>query len=398
MTQNHQDWEKLGRDIQDVVDRAVKSQDYQKLNQTVRQTVEKAVNTGANAVHRAARTVSRPAPAKAVHTQKPVPEQKNLPVLYGKTGGKTAGGILQIVGGSCVTFFTLLGSLLSWLISVISNGSIFFGGLPLVWLALGGGLMYNGIRILNRLSRFKAYRKQLGQKTHCSLEALARSVKRSTAFVKKELQSMIRQGLFLEGHLDKEETMLITSHETWRYFEQSRLQLEERRQQQALEEARKQEAAAKLDPRVREVLDKGNFFLSQLRCCNDAIPGAVVSEKISRMEDIVRRIFQRAEADPEVIPDLKKLMNYYLPMTVKLLNAYADMDAQNPQGEIILASKKEIEDTLDTLNLAYEKLLDDLFEETALDVSSDISVLQTMLAQEGLTEDEFTKMRKNGGN
>ena len=73
------------------------------------------------------------------------------------------------------------------------------------------------------------------------------------------------------------------------------------------------------------------------------------------------------------------MMDYYLPMTVKLLNAYAEMDAQPVQGETILASKKEIEDTLDTLNLAFEKLLDSIFEDTAMDVSSDISVLNTLL-------------------
>ena len=119
-----------------------------------------------------------------------------------------------------------------------------------------------------------------------------------------------------------------------------------------------------------------------------------VSAKISRMELIVQRIFRRAEEHPEIIPDLKKLMDYYLPMTVKLLNAYADMDAQSIQGENIQNAKREIEQSLDTLNQAYEKLFDSVFMETALDVSSDISVLHTMLAQEGLTEDELTKMRK----
>ena len=108
----------------------------------------------------------------------------------------------------------------------------------------------------------------------------------------------------------------------------------------------------------------------------------------------MRRIFQRAEEHPEIIPDLKKLMNYYLPMTVKLLNAYADMDAQPVQGETIQTSKREIEASLDTLNAAFEKLLDSVFTETALDVSSDITVLNTMLAQEGLVEDEISKMRK----
>ena len=149
-----------------------------------------------------------------------------------------------------------------------------------------------------------------------------------------------------------------------------------------------------MDPQVQEVLDRGNAFIVQIRNCNNAIPGEGVSAKIDRMELIVRKIFERAQAHPEIVPDLKKLMNYYLPMTIKLLNAYADMDAQAVQGETIAASKREIEDTLDTLNLAFEKLLDSVFQDTAMDVSSDISVLQTLLAQEGLTADDFST-RKN---
>ena len=108
----------------------------------------------------------------------------------------------------------------------------------------------------------------------------------------------------------------------------------------------------------------------------------------------MRRIFDRVQAHPEVEPDLKKLMDYYLPMTVKLLNAYAEMDAQPVQGETIQASKIEIEKTLDTLNAAFAKLLDDLFQDAAMDVSSDISVLNTLLAQEGLTDDGLSNLKK----
>ena len=156
-------------------------------------------------------------------------------------------------------------------------------------------------------------------------------------------------------------------------------------------EAKQRRAANPPSAQLQEVLDKGNAFLAQIRRCNDAIPGAEISMKISRMETIVERIFDRAQAHPEILPDLKKLMQYYLPMTVKLLNAYADMDAQPVQGETILNSKREIEAALDTLNQAFDKLLDDLFADTALDVSSDISVLQTLLAQEGLTDDGMNR-------
>ena len=145
---------------------------------------------------------------------------------------------------------------------------------------------------------------------------------------------------------------------------------------------------------MQEVLDKGNEFLDKIHRSNDAIPGEEISAKISRMELIVEKIFERAQKHPEIIPDLNRLMDYYLPMTVKLLNAYEEMDSQPVQGENITSSKKEIEETIDTLNVAFEKLLDSIFEDTAMDVSSDISVLNTVLAQEGLTEDELTRMRK----
>ena len=82
-------------------------------------------------------------------------------------------------------------------------------------------------------------------------------------------------------------------------------------------------------------------------------------------------------------------MEYYLPTTVKLLKAYEELEKQPIQGENIITSKREIEESLDTLNTAFEKLLDKLFEEQAWDVSSDISVLKTMIAQDGLAEEDF---------
>ena len=142
---------------------------------------------------------------------------------------------------------------------------------------------------------------------------------------------------------------------------------------------------------MQEVLDKGEAYIKKIHASNDAIPGEEISAKIAKMEQIVEQIFQRAEEHPEIIPDLKKMMDYYLPTTMKLLEAYEELDVQPVQGENIISSKKEIEDTIDTLNIAFEKLLDSLFQDTAWDVSSDISVLHTMLAQEGLTEDGLKK-------
>ena len=396
MAYSNQNWEDLGRNIQDIIDQAINSQDYRKLNQTITRTVGRAIDVGGEAFRRAVDTAAKAADNAARSAQakpKIIDEPSKLPALYGSTDGKTALGIVKIVGGGMLAGFGFVGTLLGLIFALTLDYPAYPAVMGLAGLGLGAWLIGGGISGLGRVNRFRRYCRCLGDKTYCKLETLARATGKNVKFVRKELGKMIDDGLFLEGHLDAEQTCLITSNDTYRQFEQSRLALEER-QRQEREQAKLRPAAKEADPRVREVLDRGNAFIREIRRCNDAIPGEEISEKISHMELLVRRIFDRAQAHPEVVPDLKKLMDYYLPMTVKLLNAYAEMDAQPVQGETIKASKVEIEETLDTLNAAFAKLLDDLFQDAAMDVSSDISVLNTLLAQEGLTDDGLSNLKK----
>ena len=402
------DLDDLGRSIQEAVDKAIGSRNFEKLNQTISDLAGRAADAGAEAVRRGVENASRAKYEFKIakpNPPQPKPQKVQLPNVYAKTGGLTAWAVVKTsVGGivAAILLFVLLTRLLAlaiWGAPLLGIGSAVMAAVFVGFT----GLMGSGISDLRKLGRFNSYRRALGANTQIALEKLARSVGKPEKFVRREVKRMIGRGLFLEGHLNKEETFLLTTNETYRNFERSRLELEERKRQEAQEQkllaAREaarleQKAASARDAQVQEVLDRGNAFIAQIRSCNDAIPGEEISGKISRMELIVQKIFQRAEQHPEIVPDLKKLMDYYLPMTVKLLTAYADMDAQPVQGETIQASKREIEDTLDTLNLAFEKLLDSVFKDTALDVSSDISVLNTLLAREGLAEDDLSKLQK----
>ncbi len=398
MAGNNLNWDDLGNDIKDVIDKAIYSQDYSELNQSVRNLVGNVINMGTDVFRRATgggsgsyydESDSGSYQDGTSSTPRVVPSAKNLPALYGNPSKITSGGIMKIIGG------VVLGGgavCLSALIAFV--GWWFwmdFGLLTYVPAVLGAiigiPLIVSGGKQVGFANRFKTYRQILGQKTHCNIDKLAQGVGKSVKKVRKELQRMIDDGLFLEGHIDDKQTVLITSDATYEDYQKSLIKQAEEKVKDLAKE-RQSEKEAK-DAKVQEVLDRGNKFIAQIRACNDAIPGEEISGKISRMELIVKRIFERAETNPEVVPDLKKLMDYYLPMTVKLLNAYADMDKQPVQGDNIQASKREIEKTLDTLNQAFEKLLDELFSDTALDVSSDISVLNTLLAQEGLAGDDF---------
>lgn len=143
---------------------------------------------------------------------------------------------------------------------------------------------------------------------------------------------------------------------------------------------------------VKEERDQYQKILDQLREVNDAIPDEEMSDKISRLEAVSAKIFEQAKADPDKLPRMRKFMDYYLPTSLKLLETYAELDAQGVEGENITESKRRIEQTMDTLVHAFETQLDQLFQEDALDVSADIDVMENMLRADGLTGDAPFKL------
>lgn len=416
MRENFDELGELGDRIKEIIDTAVSTKDYRQMTEDIKQTVgqtinstlNSAVDTGSEAIrnglnsmfgsgnseyHNKTKEFEERRRREREQERKKQEEEKakeRMLTLYDRnTGGRMKGMMLAISGGILASGMGLGTLVLSIFGTVGHMSSLVLGGT--CFLAAGAlagvGLLTGGIKKLGKLERFQKYIGTLGTHTYCNFEQLSAAVGKPVKFVKKDVKKMISDGWFRQGHIDAQETCLITSNETYQQYTQTAKALEEKKQ----EEERRQ---ADLSPEVQEVLDKGNEFLDKIHKSNDAIPGVEISAKISRMELIVEKIFERAQKHPEIIPDLKKMMNYYLPMTVKLLDAYEEMDRMPVQGENIKSSKKEIEDTLDTLNQAFEKLLDSVFQDTAWDVSSDISVLHTLLAQEGLTDDDFAKMNK----
>ena len=111
---------------------------------------------------------------------------------------------------------------------------------------------------------------------------------------------------------------------------------------------------------------------------------------------MLAKIFGIVRKKPERIGEIRKFMNYYLPTTLKLLDSYAMLEEQGIEGDNITASKKQISQIMDTLIKSFEKQLDQLFSSQALDISSDIEVMENMLAADGLKDSDF-KLKRMGG-
>ena len=144
------------------------------------------------------------------------------------------------------------------------------------------------------------------------------------------------------------------------------------------------------EPSAEQTISEEEKILRQIRADNDLIDHPEISRKIDRIEELTRKIFAFIREKPEKAGELRSFLNYYLPQTLKILETYARLEAQGVEGENIRAAKERIEGMMDTLVESYERQLDKLFEGDVLDITTDIEVMESMLARDGLTADELT--------
>lgn len=315
--------------------------------------------------------------------------------------GLTASGVVMAAaGGAGMVFFGIPALVSALAPAVAGNPEVAVTAILGILTAGFATLLGFGVRNLRRASRLKALQRAVGQREAVGFDDLAARMQVSPKAALAASRTLIKGGYLPEGRIDDENTTLMVTenaYHQYRQFQQSQRQtLAER---EAAEAARAAEAAARaaheqdiserLTPEQRAFVARGRDYVRQMDELNAAIDDVAVSERITAIQDVVGRILARAEEEPAVIAGLDRLTAYYLPTTVKLLDAYDRLEEEPIQGENISSSRSEIEHTLEVLHSAFEKLFDDTYQDLSLDVSADISVLHAMLAQEGLTEGPF---------
>lgn len=323
-------------------------------------------------------------------------EQTRALAKYAKNPPGSLSGTLCTVLGAIFTFLFGLSFFVVAGTSAVIPDMLMGGTIALVsifpFLVASVVVLAKGISLRGRVRRYRTYVRTIGHRSYCQLSELASATGKSVKYVAKDVQRMIENKSFLHGHLDAQRTCLMLDDQTYRQY----LETQDRYHQRMLDEKKQQQSDREVfsssgidNPDLVKAIEEGNSYIMQIRQANDAIPGEEISAKLFRLEALIKKIFEVLRKKPDQLPKLRKFMNYYMPTTLKLVKTYQELDAQPVAGENIRNSKMEIEKTLDTINLAYEKLLDSFFEDAAMDISTDISVLETMFAQEGLTKRQF---------
>lgn len=305
------------------------------------------------------------------------------PQMQGKKGknawlatGLTVAGVVLLLGA-----LAALPEGVYWLPEALAEGDYYWRWLlsdlmpVLLGATTGIGCLFGAQHIRTSRRMRKKIDNIVGDAKYMYIQDIASAVPCSYEKCCKYLESYIDEGVFgPEAYLDMRRKCLVVSGKA------------------PDPEPKKPRKAKDAKPAAAQEKDEYQKILDELRRVNDEIPDEEMTDKISRLEAVSTKIFEQAKADPEKLPQMRKFMDYYLPTSLKLLNTYAELDKQGIEGENISESKHRIEQTMDTLVKAFETQLDKLFASDALDVSTDIDVMENMLRADGLTGDTPFKL------
>ena len=144
------------------------------------------------------------------------------------------------------------------------------------------------------------------------------------------------------------------------------------------------------NPELDQMVSEGKGALEEMRRLNDSIQDAAISAQIERLSQVSDKIFQQVQKNPSQLPQIRKFMSYYLPTTLKLLDSYAKFEEAGIEGENLSRAQERIEETMDALIKGFDKQLDDLYRNEAMDIDSDIRVMENMLRRDTASvEDDF---------
>lgn len=264
-----------------------------------------------------------------------------------------------------------------WLPDALAEGGSYWAWLleesiPVMMMLTGGvGCLFGAHTVRTNRRMRKKIDNIVGDSQYMSIADIAAAIPCSYEKCCKHLENCIDDGVFgTEAYLDMRRRYLVVKGKA--------------------PEPQPAPAPAPAAPAAEK--DQYQTILDELRRVNDAIPDEEMSDKISRLEAVSAKIFEQAKSDPDKLPRMRKFLDYYLPTSLKLLQTYAELEAQGVEGENITESKRRIEQTMDTLVHAFETQLDQLFQEDALDVSADIDVMENMLRADGLAGDTPFKL------
>lgn len=235
----------------------------------------------------------------------------------------------------------------------------------------GVAMLVAGQRMKRRSARVARYLAVMGKRGYIAVDELCAVTGKSRKKIESDLDYMVEKGLLGAGaYLDSGRGIFFRSADAFADYANA--------------------TAKKENVTPKEANEGYAGALRAIRSANDRIADPVLSEKIDHLETVAGKIFREVEEHPEKQQQAATFLNYYLPTTLKLLDSYAKFEEAGIEGENLSRAQERIEETMDALIKGFDKQLDDLYRNEAMDIDSDIRVMENMLRRDTASvEDDF---------
>lgn len=232
--------------------------------------------------------------------------------------------------------------------------------------------------------RYSHYHNILRYRSIEIVDDLADMIEVDRKIVEGDLAKAVKNKIIPQGHFGKNNVIFMVSDDVFEKYTEKRA-VYDRYFKNLIEERERMNVRTK---ETEELLEQGQEYVEKIRDTNDLIKDKEISNKLDRMEKVVAAIFHEVDINPAQSNKLGVFMGYYLPTTEKLLEAYLELDEKEVKGKSIKKTKQDISKALDSINIAFESLLERFYEEQERDISSDIFAMEAIMKQEGLQNGE----------
>lgn len=320
--------------------------------------------------------------------RKPAIQTKNPQVCAQKLPEKTKAGLLKT---AMVISFLLAFSMLMVL---------FFDGFSYDFLknlfltaffSISGFFTFKKSQQLDMISKdYTRFLRELGHNTVIQIRDLASSVQKSEEDTIKELMYMMNKGYFKQARIVENDSLFLLDIPTFKLYKNQKNQM----QNLSHEENKKiaQDTSTKTNKdKAEEIIKISSKEITSINLDISRIKNRNFLEKVIEIKKTIENITNIIKRYPEKAYVLDKFIEYYLPTTVKLIDAYTEYEIMESNDSKIKNSLAEIESSIEIINEAFEKIQLELLEDRTMDIKTDIDTMKILLNQEGYLEKDWSK-------
>lgn len=320
--------------------------------------------------------------------RKPAIQTKNPQVCAQKLPEKSKLGLLKTAK---VISFILAFCMLITLFADGFTGDFFENLFFTVLFSVSGFFTLKKSQQLDMISKdYTRFLRELGHNTVIPVRDLASSVQKSEQDTIKELMYMMNKGYFKQARIVENDSLFLLDIPTFKLYKDQKNQMPNL----SYEENKQIEKDAHKDVNIEKAENIIKISSKEINSINldiSRIKSRSFLEKVIEIKKTIENIVNIIKRYPEKAYALDKFMDYYLPTTVKLIDAYTEYEVMESNDPKIKNSLLEIESSIETINEAFGKIQLELMEDRTMDIKTDIETMKILLNQEGYLEKDWSK-------